>query len=90
VWEFSLRPGEISPVHSHTRDYVLYVLQGASAELFDMELNSLGIGELKTGDTVYFRLQGDALVSNVLTLPATHAVRNVSGNIYREILVEIK
>ena len=55
VWEFTLRPGETSAVHRHTRDYVLHVLQGAPVEVFDKELNSLGVGEVKTGDTIFYR-----------------------------------
>ena len=90
VWEFTLRPGETSAVHRHTRDYVLHVLQGAPVEVFDKELNSLGVGEVKTGDTIFYRLDGDAVISDVVTLPATHAFKNLSDNAYREILVEIK
>jgi hypothetical protein len=67
VWELTLGPGETSPVHRHTRDYVLYVLQGAPAEMFDKDLNSLGVGEVKTGDTIFYRLDGDELVSNIVT-----------------------
>jgi quercetin dioxygenase-like cupin family protein len=90
VWEIALRPGDTTPVHRHTRDYVLYVLQGAPAEVFDKDLNSLGTGEVRTGDTVFFRQDGDAVVSDIVTLPATHAFKNLSNDTYREILVEIK
>ena len=77
-------------MHSHARDYVLYVLQGAPVEVFDKELNSLGVGEVKAGDTIFYRLDGDAVVSDIVTLPATHAFKNLSNNAYRELLVEIK
>jgi len=90
VWELTLSPGETTAVHRHTRDYVLHVLQGAPAEVFDKDLKSLGTGEVKTGDTVFFRLNGDALVSDIVTLPATHAFKNLSDDTYRELLVEIK
>jgi hypothetical protein len=90
VWELALSPGETSAVHRHTRDYVLYVLQGAPVEVFDKDLNSLGRGEVKTGDTVFYRLEGDAVVSDIVTLPATHAFKNLSNDTYREMLVEIK
>jgi len=91
VWELVLKPGETSPVHTHTRDYVFYVLQGAPAELFDSTLRSLGTGEVKSGDVVYFRLQdNETVVSDIACLPATHAFKNLSDHDYREILVEIK
>jgi beta-alanine degradation protein BauB len=90
VWEFILKSGETSPVHSHARDYVLHVLQGASVEMFDKDLKSLGIGTVRTGDTIYYRIEGDVLVSDVVTLPATHAFKNLGDKSYREVLIELK
>ena len=90
VWEFTLEPGEITGVHTHSRDYLIHALKGAPAEVFDKDLKSLGTGELHSGDTLYLRLEGGELVSDVIRLPATHAARNIGRNRYREILIEIK
>jgi hypothetical protein len=46
--------------------------------------------ELKSGETAYFRLEGDDLVADFGRLPATHAARNCSRTRHREIMVEIK
>lgn len=33
VWNFALAPGEESPVHTHTRQYMWYAIEGAAAAL---------------------------------------------------------
>jgi len=90
VWEFVMEPGETTPVHTHVHDYVLHVLEGAPAEIFDKDMKFLFSGELKSGETAYFRIEGDELVADFGRLPATHAARNCGHTRHREILVEIK
>ncbi len=41
VWEFTLEPGETTPVHTHKHDYIFYVLDGAPLEVFDADDQAL-------------------------------------------------
>ncbi len=62
VWEFNLEPGERTPVHTHEMDYIFYVIDGTTLEVFDADDNNLGPLEVASGDTVALRLKGDELV----------------------------
>ena len=93
VWEFVLEPGESTPVHTHERDYVWYVIEGSDLETFDESGGSLGVLPSKTGMSFAFTVGGSELVSSDgkgLRGPATHSARNVGPSTYREILVEMK
>ena len=90
VWEMVLEPGESTGIHTHSHDYVLYVIEGSTAEVTDKEGNSLGKLEMKAGDTMFLRLEGQELIAGDLRFPATHNARNVGRTRYREILVETK
>lgn len=90
VWEMLLEPGESSGVHTHSRDYFFYVIDGSTAEVSDKEGGSLGKFELNAGDIMSFRLEGRDIVAGDLRLPATHSARNIGSTRYREILVETK
>ncbi|HIL80979.1 MAG TPA: hypothetical protein EYG54_06935 [Myxococcales bacterium] len=93
VWEFNLEPGEQTPVHTHTLEYIFYVIDGTTLEVFDADNNPLAPLELSDGDVVPLRLEGDELVvigNESLRVPVTHWVRNAGPNRYREILIEKK
>ena len=93
LWEFVLEPGEQTPVHTHLHDYVWYVLEGTTLEVFDAEDKYLGKFEAPTGAIFPLRLEGDELVTTDdkgIRAPATHAARNGGPTRYREILVETK
>lgn len=45
VWEMTLEPGEATDVHTHTRSYMLYVIEGSTVDTLDTEGNSLGAVE---------------------------------------------
>ena len=93
VWEFNLEPGERTPVHTHELEYVFYVIDGTTLEVFDADDNQLPSLELGDGDVVALRLEGDELVvigDESLRVPATHSARNAGPRRYREILVEKK
>ena len=85
-----LEPGESSGVHTHHHDFVVYVLEGSTAEATDKDGKVLGRLELATGETMSITLEGDEVVSGDVRFPATHAARNVGETRYREILVETK
>lgn len=93
MWEFTLEPGETTPLHTHEHDYVFYVLDGAPLEVFDADGKDLGTFDATAGSVFAFRLEGDELVSSDdkgLRVPATHVARNGGNTAYREILVESK
>jgi hypothetical protein len=93
VWEFNLEPGERTPVHTHEMDYIFYVIDGTTLEVFDADDNDLGPLEVASGDVVALRLEGDELVligDESKRVPATHSARNGGPNRYREILIEKK
>lgn len=93
IWEFVLEPGEQTPCHTHHHDYVFYVLEGTTLEVFDKDDKRLGEFESYTGAVFPLRVDGDELVSaddKGLRVPATHSARNKGPTRYREILVESK
>ena len=90
VWEMVLEPGESTGLHTHSRDYLFYVVEDAPGELTDEQGNLLRKLEMKDGETMFFRLEGQELVAGNLRVPAAHNARNVGTNRYREILVETK
>ncbi len=93
VWEFTLEPGEETPLHRHEHDYVFYVLDGAPLEVFDADGNDLGTLDASAGSTFALKMDGDDLVSvdgKGHRVPALHKARNAGQTRYREILVETK
>jgi beta-alanine degradation protein BauB len=93
VWEFNLDPGEQTPVHTHEMEYVFYVIDGTTLEVFDANNNQLPSLELADGDVIALRIEGEELVvigNEDLRVPVTHSARNAGPGRYREILVEKK
>ena len=93
VWEFNLEPGEQTAVHTHEMEYIFYVIDGTTLEVFDVDNNPLPPLELSDGDVVALRLDGDELVvigNESVRVPVTHSARNAGPTRYRELLVEKK
>jgi predicted metal-dependent enzyme (double-stranded beta helix superfamily) len=93
VWELNLEPGEQTAVHTHEMDYVFYVINGTTLEVFDADNNLVEPLELNDGDVLPLRLEGDELVAvgnESERVPATHSVRNAGEKTYREIIIEKK
>ncbi len=93
VWEFVLEPGEQTPVHTHEMEYIFYVINGATLDVFDADDNPVISLPLNDGDVMSLRLEGDELVvvgDDSIRGPATHSARNVGTTTYREILIEKK
>lgn len=80
VWSMELAPGEDSPYHRHTRDYLFVYTTPSKIAFVDPS------GQL--GET---REYGDGFV-NYLAVGGglTHQIRNVSDIPHRQILVEFK
>ena len=86
VWEFNLEPGEQTAVHTHEMEYVFYVINGSTLEVFDADGNLVTPLDFNDGD-------GSELVvigNESLRVPATHSARNAGATPYREILIEKK
>ena len=78
-------------MHTHTRDYLFYVVEGTTAEVTDGNGKSIGPPfELKPGDMYFFKVDGQELVAGDFRIPRTHMARNVGKTRYRELLVECK
>jgi hypothetical protein len=90
LWEMVLEPGERTEVHTHSHDYVFYVLEGSTGEVSDKDGNPVGALEMKAGDSYFFQIEGRELVSGDFRIPLTHSARNVGKTRFREILVESK
>ena len=77
VWEMNLAPGERSDRHRHDLPYVLCVLDGSRV---DAEIEGIGRVEipLQRG-SVFFVPPG-----------ATETAINTTGEVFREILIELK
>ena len=52
VWEFNLEPGEQTPVHTHELEYIFYVINGTTLEVFDADGKPLQPLILSDGDVV--------------------------------------
>lgn len=93
VWEFVLEPGEETPVHTHEHEYIFYVLEGTTLQVFDKDKKDLGSLDVKSGDVVALHLENDELILRddpTYRIPATHSAKNVGDTKYREVLIETK
>ncbi len=90
VWEMLLAPGESTGVHTHTRDYMVHILEGTRMRVFDKEGAQLSEVEFETGSTSWIALDGEETVSDKVRVPATHSATNIGKTRFREILVEFK
>ncbi|MDG2304738.1 MAG: hypothetical protein P8R42_08790 [Candidatus Binatia bacterium] len=93
VWEFYLKPGEQTPVHTHEHDYVFYVINGSSLDVLDANDKFLTTFDLPEGTVLPLRLDDNELVvvnDESQRIPATHSARNAGPRLYREILIEKK
>ncbi len=79
VWDLVLQPGESSPVHRNTADY-LFVCTTPGRISFRAEGQPPTTTEYEDGFVQYTAV-GPGI---------THQIRNVGQQVYREILVELK
>ena len=93
IWEMLLEPGQQTPCHTHQHDYIFYVLEGSTLEVFDNQDAFLFAFDANTGDAFAFICrEGELFLSDGkdLQVTATHSARNSGTTRYREILVETK
>ena len=77
VWEMNLPPGKRSDRHRHDLPYVMCIVEGSR---IDAEIEGVGQVEIPVQP------------GSVLFVPpgATETAVNASGNLFREILIELK
>ncbi len=93
VWELELEQGERLPLHTHSLDYLVYVISGSTIEVIDADGNLTHTLQPKDRETLSLRVEGEQLIlvgSDLTPIPATHSARNAGENYYREILIETK
>jgi hypothetical protein len=95
VWNFTLEPGEETPMHTHEHSYMWYAIAGAPLQIFDENGKDLGTLEVPTGAIYSLKLDNGFLEvlsepGKGMRVPARHKARNVGSAPYREVLVEYK
>ncbi len=95
VWNFELRPGESTVMHTHEHDYIWYAISGAPLQLYDENEKDLGVLDVPTGAVFNLKLRGDEIeiVSEPgkgMRAPVRHRAVNAGKEPYREILIEFK
>jgi len=95
VWNFVLKPGEETPVHTHEHAYMWYAIEGAPLQIFDEGGKDLGTLDIPTGGIYSLKLDNGFLEvlsdpGKGMRVPARHKARNVGPTAYREVLVEYK
>ncbi|MEQ8442746.1 MAG: hypothetical protein RIM33_16080 [Alphaproteobacteria bacterium] len=95
VWNFELRPGESTAMHTHEHDYIWYAISGAPLQLYDENEKDLGVLDVPTGAVFNLKLRGDEIeiVSEPgkgMRAPVRHRAVNAGKEPYREILIEFK
>ena len=92
IWEFFLEPGESLERHTHSLDYIFYVIEGSAVEISNAEGSK--VMNLSSGETFEFRIEAGQQIrvgTEVAPAPATHSARNVGTTTrYRQLLVEMK
>lgn len=77
VWEMILEPGEEFAFHTHVHDYLFYVIEGSTIEAFDSNGDLIATIIANAGEVLSFKVDGEFLVSQQVTIPRSHGVRNV-------------
>lgn len=93
VWHLDLEPGEQGERHTHELDFVVHVLSGSTLEVSGPDGELLYQVEREAGGPISFRMDGDQVVPDLSGhsgVPATHSVRNIGTQAFREVLVEFK
>ena len=95
VWDFTLEPGETTPLHTHENSYIWYALEGAPLDCDDEHGNDLGIFDVPKGAVFEIDHDGKELevkseIGKGVRFPVTHTATNAGDKTYREILIEFK
>jgi len=92
IWNMTLGPGATTSMHRHDHDYHFVVLQPAKLMLYAEDGSELF--PFFASGTMGFTVTGDELKPIGATfpqpIPRVHAVKNVDGTAFEEILYESK
>ncbi len=53
VWNFELKPGEQTPIHTHEHSYVWYSIQGTDLQVFDEHGTTWGLWRSLPGRSIH-------------------------------------
>ena len=98
IWSITLSPGHMTPMHQHSLDCHLIVLKpallevwsGAGQRLFDFNADVGATGYRAGADGMLQVLPRNGQQQQCLSLPRTHATKNIGSGEYAAILVESK
>ncbi len=62
VWELELEPSERLPLHTHSRDYFVYVIRGSTIEVFDADGNLTHTLHPQDRETLSLQVEGKQLI----------------------------
>jgi len=88
-----LQPGEKIQSHIHRFDYIFYIIEGGTLEIYNEHDQPIKVVEVSSGNTFAFSLDGDSLRKpdgTIGDIGAHHSAKNIGETTFREILVEMK
>jgi Auxin binding protein len=97
IWNFTLAPGQRTPMHRHNCNYYFVAIAPTTLEVFGQAGDSLFSFEAK--GALGFQVDGDELVQikpeeqdreKLIRVPRVHSAKNIGTTDYYEILYESK
>ena len=85
VWEMDLAPGQMCGMHRHTRDYVLYILEGGR-----IAVESPGKTSNRFPSQATYELEVGARTISYVPAGGFESARNISATRFREAIFEMK
>jgi len=85
VWEMDLAPGQMCGMHRHTRDYVLYILEGGR-----IAVESPGKTSNRFPGKATYELEAGARTISYVPAGGFESARNVGTTRFREAIFEMK
>jgi mannose-6-phosphate isomerase-like protein (cupin superfamily) len=85
VWEMDLAPGQMCGLHPHTRDYVLYILEGGR-----IAVESPGKTSNRFPGKATYELEVGARTISYVPAGGSESARNVGTTRFREAIFEMK
>lgn len=85
VWEMDLAPGAICELHTHTLDYVLYILEGGR-----IAVESPGMTSNRFPGQSIYELEVGARAISYVPAGGAESARNVGASRFREAIFEIR
>lgn len=95
LWEMILDPNQSSELHTHLKEYSIFVSEGSKIEVYDVDDNLVGVLDAKSGSQIDFLLDKKkkkfvAKQDSTIAIPLTHKAKNVGKSRFKELLIELK